>query len=204
MFPESWECKCEAISEAHNMDTLTMDDLIENLKMYELKKNQEREIIRVTKKNNLVLKATKKVDFEPENLAVMTMRSQKMLRRSLNSQNRNQVLINYEKKNHVQVCHKCDSPKHFIKFCPLWTVDHKKNNQEKSKEKKKYLVLLSHKIMTKCEADVAVKRVLDKMGKSSNEFEDEEPQNQSLLAMMEFDDKDPLALVAIADSNGEQ
>ncbi|PHT89764.1 hypothetical protein T459_04877 [Capsicum annuum] len=32
VLPESWECKVEAISEAHNLDTLTMDELIRNLK----------------------------------------------------------------------------------------------------------------------------------------------------------------------------
>ncbi|XP_047264086.1 uncharacterized protein LOC124896565 [Capsicum annuum] len=44
VLPESWERKVEAISEACNLDTLTMDELIEKLTTFELKKNQGREM----------------------------------------------------------------------------------------------------------------------------------------------------------------
>ena len=33
-----------------------------------------------------------------------------------------------------QLCHKCGSPDHFIKFCLLQAVEYKKNNPEKAKE----------------------------------------------------------------------
>ena len=41
---ETWEGKVKAITEARDLDTLVMDELIGNLITYELKKNQEKEI----------------------------------------------------------------------------------------------------------------------------------------------------------------
>lgn len=38
------ESKVEAITEARDLDTLVMDELIDNLTIYELKKNQEKDI----------------------------------------------------------------------------------------------------------------------------------------------------------------
>ena len=58
VLPGSWESKVEAITEAHDLDSLSMDELIGNLITYELKKNQEKEIGGKRKERNLVLKAT--------------------------------------------------------------------------------------------------------------------------------------------------
>lgn len=48
-----------------------MDEIIKNLTLYELKKNQERKITRSSKKKNLIFEATEK-DLKEENLALMT------------------------------------------------------------------------------------------------------------------------------------
>lgn len=77
---ESWESKVEAINEVRDLDTLTMDKLIENFLIYELKKNQEKEIVGKRKKKNMVLKETKRDNFEEENITLITKRFQIMLR----------------------------------------------------------------------------------------------------------------------------
>ena len=66
VLPETWESKVEAITEARDLDSLAMDELIGNLITYELKKNQEKEIGGKRKERNLVLKATASDDFEDE------------------------------------------------------------------------------------------------------------------------------------------
>ena len=58
-----------------------MDELIGNLITYELKKNQEKEIGGKKKERNLVLKASTSDDFEDENIALITKRFTRMLKR---------------------------------------------------------------------------------------------------------------------------
>ncbi|MCD7471709.1 hypothetical protein HAX54_012335, partial [Datura stramonium] len=48
----------DGISDARDLDTLTMDVLIGNPKTYEFKKSQEREMTTSHKEKNLVLQAT--------------------------------------------------------------------------------------------------------------------------------------------------
>ena len=81
ILPETWESKVEAITEARDLDSLGMDELIGNVIIYELKKNQEKEIGGKRKERNLVLKATASDDFEDENIALITKRFTRMLKR---------------------------------------------------------------------------------------------------------------------------
>ena len=53
-----------------------------------------------------------------------------------------------------QVCHKCGSPDHFIKFCPLWALEQKKANFEKGKDIKKDKFVPSNRRMTIHEEDM--------------------------------------------------
>lgn len=69
MLQSSCESKVEEITEARELNILTMDDLIGNLITYELKKNQKSEIIGERNDRNLVVKATKKNNFEQQNMA---------------------------------------------------------------------------------------------------------------------------------------
>lgn len=56
---KSLESNVNAITEAKNLKALTMDDLIRNLKTYELKKQQDKTRGKQKKEKNLVLKSTK-------------------------------------------------------------------------------------------------------------------------------------------------
>ena len=61
-----------------------------------------------------------------------------------------------------QFCHKCGSPDHFIKFCPLWALEYKKNNPGKAKEDR---YIPNNRRMTNQEADISMKKALAAMGK---------------------------------------
>ena len=97
-----------------------------------------------------------------------------------------------------QVCHKCGSPDHFIKFCPLWALEQKKANSEKGKDIKKDKFVPSNRRMATQEADISMKKAFAAMGNSSDEeSEGDETENKSLLALGQEDDYDFLALVAV-------
>ncbi|XP_070022088.1 uncharacterized protein [Nicotiana sylvestris] len=57
VFPSLWESKVNAITEAKDMHALTIDELVGNLRTYEMKKKKDSERIEPKKKKNLVLKA---------------------------------------------------------------------------------------------------------------------------------------------------
>ena len=63
-----------------------------------------------------------------------------------------------------KVCHKCGSPDHFIKFCPLWALEQKKANFEKGKDIKKDKFVLSNRRITTQEVDISMKRAFAAMG----------------------------------------
>lgn len=44
VLPESWKSKVEAITKVCDLDTMMMDELIENIMTYKLKMNQEKKI----------------------------------------------------------------------------------------------------------------------------------------------------------------
>ncbi|XP_070002702.1 uncharacterized protein [Nicotiana sylvestris] len=56
VLPGSWESKVNAITEAKDLQTLTMDELIGNLKTYEMKRKKHSERREPKKEKNLVLK----------------------------------------------------------------------------------------------------------------------------------------------------
>ncbi|XP_070040096.1 uncharacterized protein [Nicotiana tomentosiformis] len=57
VLPGSWEIKVNAFMEAKDLQKLTIDELIGNLKTYEMKKKKDHERREPQKEKNLVLKA---------------------------------------------------------------------------------------------------------------------------------------------------
>ncbi|XP_070043166.1 uncharacterized protein [Nicotiana tomentosiformis] len=79
----SWESKVNVITEAKDLQKLTIDELIVNLKTYEIKKNKDNERIDPKRENNLVLKTYKNdTSGEDADMAYLTKRFQKMVRRN--------------------------------------------------------------------------------------------------------------------------
>ena len=97
-----------------------------------------------------------------------------------------------------QVCHKCGSPDHFMKFCPLQALEKKRTISEKGKDIKKDKFIPSNRRITIQQADLSMKRALTTMENSSDEeCDDGETENKSLLALEQFDEYDFLAFVAM-------
>ncbi|XP_075083369.1 uncharacterized protein LOC142167112 [Nicotiana tabacum] len=83
VLPGSWENKVNAITEAKDLQKLTIDELIGNLKTYEMKKKKDHEIREPKKEKNQVLKADKNDSSgEDADMAYLTKRFQKMVHRN--------------------------------------------------------------------------------------------------------------------------
>ncbi|XP_075099098.1 uncharacterized protein LOC142175983 [Nicotiana tabacum] len=83
VLPGSWESKVNVITEAKYLQTLTMDELIGNLKIYEMKRKKDSERREPNKEKNLVLKAENSDSSEEDSdMADLTKMFQKMVRRN--------------------------------------------------------------------------------------------------------------------------
>ncbi|XP_070052373.1 MAR-binding filament-like protein 1 [Nicotiana tomentosiformis] len=83
VLPGSWESKVNAITEAKDVQKLTIDELIGNLKTYEMKKKNDNERRELKREKNLVLKTNKNDSSgEDADMAYLTKRFQKMVRRN--------------------------------------------------------------------------------------------------------------------------
>ncbi|XP_070017877.1 uncharacterized protein [Nicotiana sylvestris] len=83
VLPGSWESKVNAITEAKYLQTLTMDELIGNLKTYQMKRKKDSERREMKKEKNLVLKAqSSDSSDEDSDMAYLTKRFQKMVQRN--------------------------------------------------------------------------------------------------------------------------
>ncbi|XP_070013253.1 uncharacterized protein [Nicotiana sylvestris] len=126
--PSSWESKVNAITESKDLHELTIEELIRNLKTYELKRKIDNEIREPKKENNLVLKADNNDSSEEENdMAYLTKRFQKMVRS-------NGEMLKRDGSNRLEncdLCYKCGKPGHFMKDCPLLKQEFTKNYHEK-------------------------------------------------------------------------
>ncbi|XP_070028589.1 uncharacterized protein [Nicotiana sylvestris] len=79
----SWERKVNTIIEAKDLQTLTIEELIGNLKTYEMKRKKDSERREPKKEKNMVLKAkSSDSSDEDSDMAYLTKRFQKMVRRN--------------------------------------------------------------------------------------------------------------------------
>ncbi|XP_070025914.1 uncharacterized protein [Nicotiana sylvestris] len=86
VLPGSWESKVNAITKAKDLQTLTMDELIGNLKTFEIKRKKDSERREPKKEKNLLLKAENSDSSEEDSdLAYLTKRFQNMEQYKQNS-----------------------------------------------------------------------------------------------------------------------
>ncbi|XP_070052607.1 uncharacterized protein [Nicotiana tomentosiformis] len=129
VLPGSWESKVNGITEAKDLQKLTIDELIGNLKTYEIKKKKDNERIDPKREKNLVLKTDKNDSSgEDADMAYLTKRFQKMVRRNGGIPKRGSS----RKPRGYDLCHKCGKPGHFIKDCHLLKQDQYKHNTDKA------------------------------------------------------------------------
>lgn len=65
-----------------NLNTMTMEDLIRNLQMYELKLYQDQQMTEPHEDKNLVIKNTQKLENDDDDMVLLTQWFQKMIRKS--------------------------------------------------------------------------------------------------------------------------
>ncbi|XP_070028803.1 uncharacterized protein [Nicotiana sylvestris] len=107
VLPSSWESKVNAISEAKDFQTLTIEELIGNLKTYKMKIKKDIERREPNKEKNLVLKAKNNDSSEEDSdMAYLTKRFQKMVRRNGGIPKRGSS----SKPRNYDLCHKCGKP----------------------------------------------------------------------------------------------
>src|SRR5919202_942401 len=133
--PSKWRAKVTAIDEAQDFDKLTMDQLVGNLKVYEVILEKDEEIAKIKKEKfkSIALKAKtheepindeeeEPCEDEDEELAMMVrsfkrifQRRGKFVRPPMNDGKR----PSYDpKKKQVRKCCNCGDPNHMISDCP--------------------------------------------------------------------------------------
>ncbi|XP_070007440.1 uncharacterized protein [Nicotiana sylvestris] len=128
ILPSSWESKVNVITEAKDLQEPTIDEIVGNLKTYEMKKKIDSERREPKKEKNLVLKAeSNDLSEEDSDMAYLTKKIQKMVRRNGGILKRG----NSSRPKNYDLCDKCGKPGHFIKDCPLMKQEHSKYNPDK-------------------------------------------------------------------------
>ncbi|XP_070002608.1 uncharacterized protein [Nicotiana sylvestris] len=108
---------------------LTIEELLGNLKTYEMKRKIDSERREPKKEKNLVLKADSNDSSEEDSgMAYLTKRFQKMVRINGEMLKRGSS----SKPKTYDLCHKCGKLGHFIKDCPLLKQEFSEYNPEKA------------------------------------------------------------------------
>ncbi|XP_070020263.1 intracellular protein transport protein USO1-like [Nicotiana sylvestris] len=180
VLPGSWESKVNAITEAKDLQELTIDEFVDNLKTYEMKKKKKDNERREPKKEkNLVLKMdSNDSGGEDAGIAYLTKRFQKVVRRNEGIPKRGSS----SKIKGYDLCHKCGKPGHFIKDFPLLKQDQYKYNTNKAAKRNQ---VPNKQFKRKDAADNVVKQTLAIWGDSSSKSEEDDNQGDS--SMMEVE-----------------
>ncbi|XP_075087726.1 uncharacterized protein LOC142169723 [Nicotiana tabacum] len=174
----SWESKVNAITEAKDLQKLTIDELIGNLKTYEMKKKKDHERREPKREKNLVLKTDNNESSDEDvDMAYLTKRFQKMVRKNRDIPKKGSS----SKPRGYDLCHKCGKPGHFIKDYPLLKQDQYKHNIDKTTKRNS---VPDKRFKRKEAADNVVKQALAAWGDSSSEFgEDDTQADTSMIAV---------------------
>ncbi|XP_070045585.1 uncharacterized protein [Nicotiana tomentosiformis] len=177
VLPCSCESKVNAITKAKDLQKLTIDELIGNLKTYEMKKKKDLER-REPKKEKKADNSDSSGDGT--DIAYLTLpRFQKIVRRNgviqkKGSSSRNTKGYDY--------CQKCGKLGHFIKECPLHKQDHYKYNTDKEVKRNP---VPDRKFKRRDVADNVLKQALAAYGDSSNESEGDDDQGDTSMMTVE-------------------
>ncbi|XP_070025313.1 uncharacterized protein [Nicotiana sylvestris] len=199
VLPSSWESKVNTITEAKNLQELTIDEFVGNMKLYEMKKKKDSERREPKKEKNLVLKTYDNGSSdEDSDMAYLTRRFQKMVRRNGGIPKRESS----SKPKNYDLCHKCGKPGHFIKACPLLKQDQYKNNFDKTTKRNP---VPDKRFKRKDAANNVVKQALATRGDSSSEFEEENDHGDSSMMVVESESTEYDSIFALmAQSNDEK
>ncbi|XP_070039146.1 uncharacterized protein [Nicotiana tomentosiformis] len=136
VLPLTWESKITAIQELKNIATIPLDELIENLTAYELRR-QTMKMDVPRKEKSPALRITEGSNLEDDEMAMITKDFKKYPRRGKGpsrseSYSKSKVP---EKKTNDGYC-KCGNTDHHIKNYPQWEIEWKKERAERRNRKK--------------------------------------------------------------------
>ncbi|XP_070037114.1 uncharacterized protein [Nicotiana tomentosiformis] len=132
VLPGSWKITVNVIIEAKDLQKLTIDELIGNLKTCEMKKKKDHKRKENKKDKNLVLKVDNNDSSgEDADMAYLTKRFQKMVCKNGGIPKRGSS----SKPRGYDLCHKCGKPGHFIKDFPLLRQYQYKHNTDKASKR---------------------------------------------------------------------
>ncbi|XP_070032832.1 intracellular protein transport protein USO1-like [Nicotiana tomentosiformis] len=155
-----------------------MDELVGNLKTYEMKRKKDSER-REQKEKNLVLNPGNNASSEEDSdMAYLTRRFQKIVRRNGGIRKRGSS----SKPKNYDFYHKCAKPGHLIKDCPILKQEHFKHNSDKAAKRNP---VPDKRFKRKNAADNVVKQVLAAWGDSSSESEEENDAGDSSMLEVE-------------------
>ncbi|XP_070041566.1 uncharacterized protein [Nicotiana tomentosiformis] len=136
VLPITWESKITAIQESKNIATLPLYELIGNLIAYELRR-QTMKIDVPKMERSLTLRITEGSDLEDDEVAMITKDFKKYLRRGKGpSRSRSYSKSKVPEKQTNDGCYKCGKTDHYIKNCPQWEIEWKKERAERRNMKK--------------------------------------------------------------------
>lgn len=180
VLPKSWESKVNVITEAKDLKTLAMDELIGNLQTYELNKQLGTSMKEGKKEKSITLKTSQNDVTEEENeMAYVTRRFQKIIKKHEGFQKKASTS---RAANANDLCHKCGKPGHFMRDCPS-----QKQETQDFRPRRKDQVLDHAK--RKAHADQLEKKALAMWGNASNESEKEIDSPKDVLMMTVEDDE---------------
>ncbi|XP_070036376.1 uncharacterized protein [Nicotiana tomentosiformis] len=179
VLPSSRETKVNAITEAKDLQKLTIHELIRNLNTYEMKKKKDHERREPKKEKNLVLKIDNNDSSGKDaDMAYLTKRFQKMVRRNGGIPKRGSS----SKPRGYDLCHKFSKPGRFIKDYPLLKKELYKHYTNKAVKRNS---VLDKRFKRKEAADNVVKQALAAWGDSSSESGDDDAQGDTYMMAVE-------------------
>jgi len=120
VLPHSWEAKVTAIQEAKDMKKITLDELIENLQTYELRRNsQPKEEIKTDQGIALKVMEEDSSDLDVEEMTMITRKFKKFFKKAKeNSKRKNFSKLKNSDWEKFSGCFKCGKLDHIVKNCP--------------------------------------------------------------------------------------
>ncbi|XP_070055679.1 uncharacterized protein [Nicotiana tomentosiformis] len=168
-----------------------MDELVGNLKTYEMKKKKDTERREPKKDKNMVLKAENNDLSEKDSeMEYLTRRFQKMVQRNGGIPKRGSS----SKPKIYDLCHKCGKPGHFIKDYPLLKQEHFKHNSDKAAKRNP---VPDKRFKKKNVANIVVKQALAACGDSYSESEEENDAGDSSMMAVESEANDYDSIFAL-------
>jgi len=119
--PHSWEAKVTAIQEAKDMKKITLDELIGNLQIYEIRRNsQQKEEIKKDRGVALKVMEEDSSDLDVEEMAMITCKFKKFFKKAKeNSKRKTFSKLKNSDREQFSGYFKYGKLHHIVKNCPL-------------------------------------------------------------------------------------